>query len=186
VGLSVACALGVLDGLSACNATRNVSLKWPNDLLVDGRKLGGILLEAEEDFVVCGIGINLVAPEGIKAALDEPLGALKPACLEDALNGRPTPNFEVLANSVRTGIINRTEIWEHAMGDPVEPLAPMRKEYLSRLAYLNRQVRAVSPEGTDICKGCFTDVDGWGRAILTLQNGEIRRFSCEQASLRVI
>jgi BirA family biotin operon repressor/biotin-[acetyl-CoA-carboxylase] ligase len=126
-GLSVACALGTLDGLATCKVTEGVSLKWPNDLLIGRRKLGGIPLEAEEGFVVCGIGINLVAPEGIKATSDEPLGALEPACLEDALSGRPTPSFEVLANSVRTGIINRTKIWEHAMGDPAEPLAPMRK-----------------------------------------------------------
>jgi BirA family biotin operon repressor/biotin-[acetyl-CoA-carboxylase] ligase len=75
VGLSVACALGVLDGLDTCRAAENISFKWPNDLLVDGRKLGGILLEAEEGFVVCGIGINLVAPEGVKATSNEPLGA---------------------------------------------------------------------------------------------------------------
>ncbi len=47
----------------ACGA--EVSLKWPNDLLVDGRKLGGILVEASAAKAVCGIGINLTsAPEG--------------------------------------------------------------------------------------------------------------------------
>jgi hypothetical protein len=103
-------------------------ITWSNDLLIGRRKLGGIPLEAEEGFIIRGIGINLVAPEGIMAALDEPLGALEPVCLEDALSGRPTPSFEVPANSVRIGIINRTKIWEHAMDDPAEPLAPMRKE----------------------------------------------------------
>lgn len=38
-----------------------VRLKWPNDLLLDGRKLAGILAEAHRDRVVIGIGINLTA-----------------------------------------------------------------------------------------------------------------------------
>jgi BirA family biotin operon repressor/biotin-[acetyl-CoA-carboxylase] ligase len=47
-------------------------LKWPNDLLVDGRKLGGILVESTPTKSICGIGINLSwAPEGA-ATLDEP------------------------------------------------------------------------------------------------------------------
>jgi BirA family biotin operon repressor/biotin-[acetyl-CoA-carboxylase] ligase len=42
-----------------------VRLKWPNDLLLDGRKVGGILVEASPSKAICGIGINLTwAPEG--------------------------------------------------------------------------------------------------------------------------
>jgi len=41
-----------------------LALKWPNDLLVDGAKLGGILLERQGDVVVVGIGVNLAeAPD---------------------------------------------------------------------------------------------------------------------------
>lgn len=47
----------------ACAAP--VRLKWPNDLLLEGRKLGGILVEAARDRVVIGVGINLTwAPRG--------------------------------------------------------------------------------------------------------------------------
>ena len=54
----------------ACN--QNVRLKWPNDLLLGGRKVGGILVEATPAKAVCGIGINLSwAPEGA-ALLNEP------------------------------------------------------------------------------------------------------------------
>lgn len=50
----------------------DVRLKWPNDLLLDDRKLGGILVETTPDRAVCGIGINLTwAPEGA-AKLDQP------------------------------------------------------------------------------------------------------------------
>lgn len=53
--------------VSACEALAPlpVSIKWPNDLLLDDRKLAGVLAEAEGDAVVVGIGVNLRrAPEG--------------------------------------------------------------------------------------------------------------------------
>ena len=54
----------------ACGA--GVRLKWPNDLLLQSRKVGGILIEVKEAKAICGIGINLTwAPAG-GAALNQP------------------------------------------------------------------------------------------------------------------
>ncbi len=55
-----------LAAVQACQQLAGVlpSLKWPNDLLIEGRKLSGLLAAAESDFVVVGIGINVNwAPE---------------------------------------------------------------------------------------------------------------------------
>ena len=65
----------------ACD--RGVRLKWPNDLLLGGRKVGGILVEVAGTKAVCGIGINLTwAPQG-GASLNQPrdwlLDQLRPA-----------------------------------------------------------------------------------------------------------
>jgi BirA family transcriptional regulator, biotin operon repressor / biotin---[acetyl-CoA-carboxylase] ligase len=67
--------LSLAAGVAAAEACgRNVRLKWPNDLLLEGRKVGGILVEASPARAICGIGINLTwAPEGA-AQLDEPRG----------------------------------------------------------------------------------------------------------------
>jgi BirA family biotin operon repressor/biotin-[acetyl-CoA-carboxylase] ligase len=51
---AVACAR-TLKGLSKLD----VSLKWPNDIMIDGKKVGGILCEAYKGAVIVGIGINL-------------------------------------------------------------------------------------------------------------------------------
>ena len=53
-------------GVAAARACApEVRLKWPNDLLLDGRKLGGILVEVTSGKAICGIGINLTwAPDG--------------------------------------------------------------------------------------------------------------------------
>jgi BirA family biotin operon repressor/biotin-[acetyl-CoA-carboxylase] ligase len=74
-----------------------VRLKWPNDLLLDGRKVGGILVESTPAKAICGIGINLTwAPEGA-ARLDQPrdqlLDRLRPAIQRWA----SAPPEEVLA-----------------------------------------------------------------------------------------
>lgn len=65
-GLSMVCGLAVLDlARAALPAGVPVALKWPNDVLVDGGKLAGILLESGEQdgrpWVICGIGVNLVS-----------------------------------------------------------------------------------------------------------------------------
>jgi BirA family biotin operon repressor/biotin-[acetyl-CoA-carboxylase] ligase len=76
--------LSLAAGVAAAEACgRRVRLKWPNDLLLEGRKVGGILVEASPARAICGIGINLTwAPEGA-AQLDEPrdqlLERLRPA-----------------------------------------------------------------------------------------------------------
>ena len=72
-------------------------MKWPNDLLLDGRKVGGILVEASPSKAVCGIGINLTwAPEGA-AKLDEPRGELLERLRAAMERWAPAPADEVLA-----------------------------------------------------------------------------------------
>jgi len=65
--------LSLAAGVAAAEACGpRVRLKWPNDLMLDDRKLGGILVEATAHKAVCGIGVNLTwAPEGA-AMLDQP------------------------------------------------------------------------------------------------------------------
>jgi len=58
--------LSLAAGVAAAEACGpGVRLKWPNDLLLDGRKVGGILVETTPAKAICGVGINLTwAPDG--------------------------------------------------------------------------------------------------------------------------
>ncbi len=74
--------LSLAAGVAAAEACGpNVRLKWPNDLLLEGRKLGGILVEVHQGKAVCGIGINLswAPPDGARlgAARDEVFALLR-------------------------------------------------------------------------------------------------------------
>jgi BirA family biotin operon repressor/biotin-[acetyl-CoA-carboxylase] ligase len=69
--------LSLAAGVAAAEACANdVRIKWPNDLMMGGRKLGGILVEATGAKAICGIGINLTwAPDGA-AQLNQSRGRL--------------------------------------------------------------------------------------------------------------
>lgn len=68
----------LMAGLAAVRALdQDVSLKWPNDLLLGDNKTGGILVERSDEIVVCGMGLNLYwadAPPGFGALHDDDPG----------------------------------------------------------------------------------------------------------------
>ena len=67
-------------------------VKWPNDVLIDGRKVAGILAEAREGRVVLGIGINVLQTEG-----ELPERPQHPATSLLVEAGRRVPRAELLA-----------------------------------------------------------------------------------------
>jgi len=89
--VSVLAGIGLVEGLRLAGLD-NVCLKWPNDCLVEGRKLAGTLAEAYPDhgFVVLGIGINVcfgeTGPPGDLTPIVTDLEAAMQAgsCLEEA------------------------------------------------------------------------------------------------------
>jgi BirA family biotin operon repressor/biotin-[acetyl-CoA-carboxylase] ligase len=75
-GLSLAAGLAVLEAVRALGA-RDVGIKWPNDLLWQGRKLAGLLVEVIGEAggptqVVVGVGVNTLLPEEAGADIDQP------------------------------------------------------------------------------------------------------------------
>lgn len=75
-GLSIAVGVAAARALQACGAA-GVRLKWPNDLVLDGRKLGGILVDAAGEWqgpchAVVGIGVNVRMPPAVGAGIDQP------------------------------------------------------------------------------------------------------------------
>jgi BirA family biotin operon repressor/biotin-[acetyl-CoA-carboxylase] ligase len=138
-------ALAAAEACAAVAGIRPV-LKWPNDLLVDRRKLAGILAQAGPGYVVVGIGLNVRwSPEGAarltEAGADvEPLDVLE--AMLGALDAQPA------------------DIW------PV---------YRAALATLGAEIRVELPGGEDV-HGRAIDVGRDGRLIVLDQCGMTRRF----------
>ncbi|HEY3086225.1 MAG TPA: biotin--[acetyl-CoA-carboxylase] ligase [Candidatus Dormibacteraeota bacterium] len=110
--------LSLAAGVAAAEACGpEVRLKWPNDLLLEGRKLGGILVEAAPDKAVCGVGINLTwAPPGA-AMLAQP------------------------GDGVFERLRDRIEVWSRAPGEHV------LKRWRELSETLGRRVKIDSVEG---------------------------------------
>lgn len=122
----------------------SVALKWPNDLLLDGRKLGGMLSvgDAQQTFIVVGIGINIGwAPPGSAALMQ---------VIPDAT---PTP-AELL-----TYILQQIEILEKLNVDQ------QHQQYVALLATLGKNVRVELTNGTFIT-GRATELDSDGRLVV--------------------
>jgi BirA family biotin operon repressor/biotin-[acetyl-CoA-carboxylase] ligase len=90
--------LSLAAGVAAAEASgTGVRLKWPNDLMLGGRKVGGILVEATPAKAICGIGINLTwGPDGA-AQLNQPRGPLLRRLRPAVLKWCSAPTEQVLA-----------------------------------------------------------------------------------------
>lgn len=74
-GLSLAVGVAAIEALASCGV-EGLSLKWPNDILWQGKKLAGVLIEmsAEVDgacYVVVGVGVNLALPQSSKVHITQ-------------------------------------------------------------------------------------------------------------------
>src|SRR5712691_1209113 len=110
--------LSLAAGVAAAEACgRGVRLKWPNDLLLDGRKVGGILVEASPSKAICGIGVNLTwAPMGA-AQLDEP---------RDQLLERLRPEIERWSSASAAQLLARWRELSDTIGKRVRVELPDR------------------------------------------------------------
>jgi len=131
-------------------------IKWPNDLLLDGAKLSGILLERADDAVVIGIGVNLAHhPEN----LDRPATSL-------AAYG-VTPDPADFLETLATAFERWLSIWRN------EGLAPVRTRWLDRAHPAGTALTARLPDSSAI-DGLFTGLDSEGALILRLADGTSR------------
>lgn len=183
-GLAAVSGLAVLEALEKQGLANEIRLKWPNDLVARGRKLGGILVEAARDnegkpFAVCGIGVNVnYTPQEV------PDGGLAAIGLSDLNESVPTVNM--LLDEVYHAVIDAVDAWAerlNAMEADGGPLAPVHGEYVTHLNWIGEHVIARSPAGDELARGIFKTVDGFGRACIETEGG-LRSFHFEEASLR--
>ena len=183
-GLAAVCGLAVLKTLEKQGLATEIGLKWPNDLVARGRKLGGILVEAARDnkgkpFAVCGIGVNVnYTPQEV------PDGGLAAIGLSD-LN-ESVPSVDVLLEEVYHAVVDSVDAWAeqlNALTEDAGPLAPIHNDYVAQLNWIGERVIARSPAGDELARGVFKTVDDFGRACIETEGG-LRSFHFEEASLR--
>ena len=160
--LSFAAALAVGEAAAAVlPPTARLCYKWPNDVLVDGRKLSGVLLESQAagegrlDWLVIGMGINLVSyPEG----LEFPATSLKAA------------GAEVTVDALLAAVAERFLLWHERWR--AAGFASLREAWLARAEGLGGEIRVRLQTGELL--GRFAGLDEEGVLLLDDATGRRR------------
>lgn len=157
-GLSLAVGLALAEALSP-----TAQLKWPNDVLVDGRKLAGILIESagSQRFVI-GIGVNL--------------GSLDTLPSDVAANAVGLPDGKRAQTLAR--ILDKLVVMLDQFG--AQGFAPFQSRWQSRHAYQDMAVNLYFSEGSQPLQGVCRGVDRNGELLLetgtclqTVASGEV-------------
>jgi BirA family biotin operon repressor/biotin-[acetyl-CoA-carboxylase] ligase len=164
--LAICAALEDLYGLAA-------QIKYPNDVLLNGRKTAGILVEtawngSRPGALVIGAGIN-VAPESVPPAAEVSFPA---TCVESEL-GRPVDRWELLR-----AVLEKLVSWRERLASP-EFMAAWR----ARLAFRGEPVSITATAGQDRT-GRLLDVDDDGRLVLEDLDGKTFRVDIGDVHLR--
>jgi len=153
-GLSLVAGVGAARALRALGVAQ-AALKWPNDLVVEGAKLGGILVETRGNFAVIGLGINCRRDPALEARLKRPLAAL-----DQYVAVERNPLIERVAQSLLEAL---------AMFE-AHGLEPLRGEWERMDAHAGKRLRVRLTDGR-VLTGLARGLDGDGGLRLQTRSG---------------
>jgi BirA family biotin operon repressor/biotin-[acetyl-CoA-carboxylase] ligase len=156
--LSFVAVLAAHDAVTGCAPALGplTQLKWPNDVLVGGKKIAGLLIEGESEpinSVAIGIGVNCVS---------HPAGIAFPATDLAAEGALVTP--AALFGALTAAMIRRLAQWQAGTG-----FASIRADWLARAAGMGEPIRVRLPERE--LDGHFQGLDTAGRLLVAVAGG---------------
>jgi len=168
-GPSAAGAVGFAGSLAAADAVARflpaeaeVGVKWPNDVLVGDRKVGGILIETvagRAEALVLGVGVNVAR---------HPAGTTYPAT-SLAAEGAATATAPAVLEAFAESFLERYRGWRR------DGMAPLRAAWLARARGIGGPIRA-RLEGATF-DGLFRGIDESGALVLDLGDGDVKRIT---------
>ncbi|MCW1921356.1 biotin--[acetyl-CoA-carboxylase] ligase [Luteolibacter arcticus] len=162
--LSLAAGLAVAEGLDRHGVAAEV--KWPNDVWIGGKKIAGILVEAGEDFVTVGIGINVGVtnfPEMLAAS-----------ATSLALECGDAPELPLVLASV----LERLPVWEAKIGADFDELL---RRFRERCALTGKQIRLTCADG--VLAGEAAGIGDGGELLIRTPEGIRRIVQAEEIRL---
>jgi BirA family biotin operon repressor/biotin-[acetyl-CoA-carboxylase] ligase len=159
-GLSLVCALAVLRALNKLSYS-GMRVKWPNDVLFNGKKLAGILLEVNGDVsgpckLVIGIGLNTDMPVSAGGVIDQPFSDLR------SVNGQ-LQDRNLVASVLVSELVLMIREFE------VSGFKPFMSEWAVSDAYQGLDIEVCSPRCSQV--GVCAGVDQSGRLLLDTTEG---------------
>jgi BirA family biotin operon repressor/biotin-[acetyl-CoA-carboxylase] ligase len=159
--LAEAAQIGFVAAVALCEALGELApaefrCKWPNDVLCDGKKIAGMLLEPEDGWLVLGLGVDVV---------EAPAEVLYPATSLAEAGG--TADAAAVLEAFCRRFLPWLQRWR------AEGFAPIRAAWLERSKGLG-EATVVRLEG-DTLTGTFAGLDGEGALLLDDGAGKVRR-----------
>lgn len=173
-GLSLAVGVAVARALAA-HGLPPVQLKWPNDVICAGAKLGGVLLEMTGDAagacqVVVGVGLNVAMPGAAATGIDQAWTDI------ETVSGGVQPGRNILLAALLNELLPLLAAFEQ------EGFAPWREEWLALDAFADQSV--VLHTGAEDLAGIARGVDARGALQLETANAGIQSIYGGEISLR--
>ncbi|KAF1699437.1 bifunctional biotin--[acetyl-CoA-carboxylase] synthetase/biotin operon repressor [Pseudoxanthomonas jiangsuensis] len=174
-GLSLVAGVAVAEALRGLGFAQ-AGLKWPNDLVADGRKLAGLLVEGGGEHggpvqAVIGIGINVRLPATTAAAIDQPWTDLATLAGAD-----PPPARTAVATAVLAALVPALDAFDR------DGLAPFLPRYAALDVLAGREVRVTSA-GNEVASGRAAGLAADGGLRVATAAGE-RIFHAGEVSVR--
>jgi BirA family biotin operon repressor/biotin-[acetyl-CoA-carboxylase] ligase len=169
--LTMVCSLAVCDAIAqVCHL--EAQIKWPNDVLIAGKKVCGILTElgllgVQLQYALVGIGIN------VNVDLSSAPPMMVPATSLIMETGRPVPRTDLLV-ALLSSIERRYELLRDGHS--------FHHEWARRLATIGQEVVATSNE--ERWSGLAVSVDQDGALLIRLENGAVQRVLAADVTLR--
>jgi BirA family biotin operon repressor/biotin-[acetyl-CoA-carboxylase] ligase len=175
-------ALSLCAGVAVCRAlaragAAGIGVKWPNDLWLNDRKVGGVLLELRADAggpaqVVIGIGLNVALTRAARAEIEASGAAV--AAIADACSGVPSRNF--IAGAIIDELLSMLVDFER------EGFSAWREAWSGLDVLRDRPAQVMLDEA--IVRGTARGVDAQGRLQLE-REGRMQTFVSGEVSLRL-
>ena len=171
--ITLLAGVAVAEAISAVCPER-VGIKWPNDLLVGGRKVCGILTEAKMamgriDSVIVGVGLNV----NIDSA------DFDPAHRETATSLREETGRDHSREDLLFLLCERFEQWYEIFQH--EGFAPVKDSWLARTAMAGKRLRVLFRD--EVREGVFAGIDRDGALLIADEQGAVRRVNAGDATI---
>jgi BirA family biotin operon repressor/biotin-[acetyl-CoA-carboxylase] ligase len=173
--LSLSAGVAVARALTRAGA-RGIGLKWPNDVWLDGRKIGGVLADLRSAaggpaHVVIGIGINVALTPAARARIEA--SGVRVAAVADACAAPPSRNF--IAGAIIDELLSMLAEFER------DGFAPLWSAWTALDVLRDRPAQVVT--GDTVVVGTARGVDAQG-ALQLERDGRREHFVSGEASLR--
>jgi BirA family transcriptional regulator, biotin operon repressor / biotin---[acetyl-CoA-carboxylase] ligase len=178
-GVAALGGLSLVVGLAVANALRELGvaaqLKWPNDILVNDKKLGGILIETQGDMLgptaaVIGIGLNIRLSEDMKAAIDQRVTDIAEVFAENSTQ-KLMMSRNALLGAVLRHLVGLLEVFSET------GFAPLRDQWRALHAYDGSLVDVISAQ--EKYSAMVVGLDNDGSLVIDRGAGKVRIAAAE-------